>query len=296
MKIFRKSMCLLLAVIMVLGLAITASAEATTETLSVTASKTNPTVGEEFSIYLNASGDIGNIGAFQMDLYYDQDLFEYVGAETAFTPNHNTNETTGAKYIRLTTLDLTISTVLPKGQFCELKFNHIETDITDPIQGDKVKMTIYRDGADFGGSYKTAHTVRTNCPDVYCTLANNVTTGDVTQWTKVGTADEDGTLVVDTSTLAPGEYIFSIPGQYGNEYPDAIVGAPGGIRLTIHEKPIVKGDIDGDGVIDSTDVMALFNAINSGDDLDAAVADVNGDGVVDTFDVMALYEIIKSND
>ena len=122
MKIFRKSMCLLLAVIMVLGLAITASAEATTETLSVTASKTNPTVGEEFSIYLNASGDIGNIGAFQMDLYYDQDLFEYVGAETAFTPNHNTNETTGAKYIRLTTLDLTISTVLPKGQFCELKF------------------------------------------------------------------------------------------------------------------------------------------------------------------------------
>ena len=175
-------------------------------------------------------------------------------------------------------------------------FNHIETDITDPIQGDKVKMTIYRDGADFGGSYKTAHTVRTNCPDVYCTLANNVTTGDVTQWTKVGTADEDGTLVVDTSTLAPGEYIFSIPGQYGNEYPDAIVGAPGGIRLTIHEKPIVKGDIDGDGVIDSTDVMALFNAINSGDDLDAAVADVNGDGVVDTFDVMALYEIIKSND
>ena len=175
-------------------------------------------------------------------------------------------------------------------------FNHIETDITDPIQGDKVKMTIYRDGADFGGSYKTAHTVRTNCPDVYCTLANNVTTGDVTQWTKVGTADADGTLVVDTSTLAPGEYIFSIPGQYGNEYTDAIVGAPGGIRLTIHEKPIVKGDIDGDGVVDANDVMALFSAINSGDDLDAAVADVNGDGVVDTFDVMALYEIIKSND
>ena len=122
MKIFRKSMCLLLAVIMVLGLAVTASAEATTETLSVTASKTNPTVGEEFSIYLNSSGDIDKIGAFQMDLYYDQDLFEYVGAETKYEANHNTNKTTGAKYIRLTTLDLTISTVLPKGQFCELKF------------------------------------------------------------------------------------------------------------------------------------------------------------------------------
>ena len=122
MKIFRKSMCLLLAVIMVLGLAITASAEATTETLSVTASKTNPAVGEEFSIYLNSTGDIDKIGAFQMDLYYDQDLFEYVGAETAYTPNHNTNKTTGARYIRLTTIDFSISTVLPKGQFCELKF------------------------------------------------------------------------------------------------------------------------------------------------------------------------------
>ena len=174
-------------------------------------------------------------------------------------------------------------------------FNHIETDITDPVQGDKVTMTIYRDGADFGGSYKTAHTVRTNSPSVYCTLADSVTTGDVTKWKYVGTADADGTLVVDTSSLAPGEYIFAIPGQYGNENPDAIVGAPGGIRLTIHEKPVVKGDLNGDGVIDSTDVMALFNAINSGDDLDATVADVNGDGVIDARDVMALYNIIKSD-
>ena len=105
MKIFKKSMCLLLAVVMVLGMAITASAVETTETMSVTASKANPAVGEEFSIYLNASGDIAECGCFQMDLYYDQDLFEYVGANTAFTPNHNTNKT-----------------VIPKGQFCELKF------------------------------------------------------------------------------------------------------------------------------------------------------------------------------
>ena len=122
MKIFKKSMCLLLAVVMVLGMAITASAVETTETMSVTASKANPAVGEEFSIYLNASGDIAECGCFQMDLYYDQDLFEYVGANTAFKLNHNTNKTTGARYIRLTWLDLTSQTVIPKGQFCELKF------------------------------------------------------------------------------------------------------------------------------------------------------------------------------
>ena len=175
-------------------------------------------------------------------------------------------------------------------------FNHIETDITDPVQGDKVKMTIYRDGADFGGTYNTAHTVRTNCPSVYCTPADSVTTGDVTKWKYVGTAEADGTLVVDTSSLAPGEYIFSIPGQYGNENESAIVGAPGGIRLTIHEKTVtvIKGDINGDGVINAFDVTELYNAVSSGKELDTALADINGDGVVNALDVAALFALIQS--
>lgn len=175
-------------------------------------------------------------------------------------------------------------------------FNHIETDITDPIQGDKVKMTIYRDGADFGGTYNTAHTVRTNCPSVYCTPADSVTTGDVTKWKYVGTAEADGTLVVDTSSLAPGEYIFSIPGQYGNENESAIVGAPGGIRMTIREKTVtvIKGDINGDGVINAFDVTELYNAVSSGKELDTALADINGDGVVNALDVAALFALIQS--
>jgi len=121
MKIFKKSMSLLLAVIMVFGLAVTASAE-TSATLSVAASKTNPTVGEEFSVYLSASDDITGIFMSQMDLYYDQDLFEYVGANSSHTANHNTDKDTGERYIRLTTMDLNNSAVIAKGQFCELKF------------------------------------------------------------------------------------------------------------------------------------------------------------------------------
>ena len=132
----------------------------------------------------------------------------------------------------------------------------------------------------------SAQTEQETAPDAAAFRA-----GDVT----VELAEADGSLVVDTSTLAPGEYIFALAGQPGKENPGAICSTPGGIRLTIHEKPVVKGDINGDGVIDSTDVMALFNAINSGDDLDATVADVNGDGVIDARDVMALYNIIKSD-
>ena len=175
-------------------------------------------------------------------------------------------------------------------------FNYIVADKTDPVQGDKIKLELYHAGADMYGSYNTAHTLIDYSPSVYCTPVNDIVSGDVTTWQYVGNAEADGSLVVDTSTLAPGEYIFALAGQPGKENSGVICSTPGGIRLTIHEKPVVKGDINGDGVIDSTDVMALFNAINSGDDLDATVADVNGDGVIDARDVMALYNIIKGND
>ena len=174
-------------------------------------------------------------------------------------------------------------------------FNYIVADKTDPVQGDKIKLELYHAGADMYGTYNTAHTLIDYSPSVYCTPVNDIVSGDVTTWQYVGNAEADGSLVVDTSTLAPGEYIFALAGQPGKENPGAICSTPGGIRLTIHEKPVVKGDINGDGVIDSTDVMALFNAINSGNDLDATVADVNGDGVIDARDVMALYNIIKSD-
>lgn len=174
-------------------------------------------------------------------------------------------------------------------------FNYIVADKTDPVQGDKIKLELYHAGADMYGSYNTAHTLIDYSPSVYCTPVNDIVSGDVTTWQYVGNAEADGSLVVDTSTLAPGEYIFALAGQPGKENSGVICSTPGGIRLTIHEKPVVKGDLNGDGVINSTDVMALFNAINSGDDLDATVADVNGDGVIDARDVMALYNIIKSD-
>lgn len=174
-------------------------------------------------------------------------------------------------------------------------FNYIVADKTDPVQGDKIKLELYHAGADMYGTYNTAHTLIDYSPSVYCTPVNDIVSGDVTTWQYVGNAEADGSLVVDTSTLAPGEYIFALAGQPGKENPGAICSTPGGVRVTVHEKPVVKGDIDGDGKVNALDVSALYSAIFSGEELDAAVADINGDGKINVLDVSALYALVMNN-
>lgn len=173
-------------------------------------------------------------------------------------------------------------------------FNYIVADKTDPVQGDKIKLELYHAGADMYGTYNTAHTLIDYSPSVYCTPVNDIVSGDVTTWQYVGNAEADGSLVVDTSTLAPGEYIFALAGQPGKENPGAICSTPGGVRVTIHEKPVVKGDINGDGTVNVADVMALYTTIGSGEKPDAAVADFNGDGIINVADVMALYAFVQN--
>ena len=173
-------------------------------------------------------------------------------------------------------------------------FNYIVADKTDPVQGDKIKLELYHAGADMYGTYNTAHTLIDYSPSVYCTPVNDIVSGDVTTWQNVGDAEADGSLVVDTSKLAPGEYIFALAGQPGKENPGVICSTPGGVRVTVHEKPIVKGDIDGDGKVNALDVSALYSAIFSGEELDAAVADINGDGKINVLDVSALYALIMN--
>ena len=55
--------------------------------------------------------------------------------------------------------------------------------------------------------------------------------------------------------------------------------------------PMLIGDVNGDGVINSIDVMALFNYTIDKNDIDyvLALGDVNGDGIINSIDVMALF-------
>lgn len=145
MKIFKKSMSLLLAVLLILSLTVTAFAEETTATLGVTASKTDLTVGDEFSVYLNASDDITGIFTFQMDLCYDKEMFEVVSINTQFNSKNNVEQSK----IRFGTLDMTSKTVMAKGQFAEVKFRVLKIgsyhfQLTDCIIGG-MDMETYTD-------------------------------------------------------------------------------------------------------------------------------------------------------
>ena len=145
MKIFKKSMSLLLAVLLILSLTVTAFAEETTATLGVTASKADLTVGDEFSVYLNASDDITGIFTFQMDLCYDKEMFEVVSINTQFNNKNNVEQSK----IRFGTLDMTSKTVMAKGQFAEVKFRVLKTgsyhfQLTDCIIGG-MDMETYTD-------------------------------------------------------------------------------------------------------------------------------------------------------
>lgn len=56
--------------------------------------------------------------------------------------------------------------------------------------------------------------------------------------------------------------------------------------------PVLKGDMNGDGVIDVSDVTSLINVILGSMTAAPALSDMNGDGVVDVSDVTALINVI----
>ncbi|MDY5100650.1 MAG: Ig-like domain-containing protein, partial [Oscillospiraceae bacterium] len=112
-------------------------------------------------------------------------------------------------------------------------FNYITADKAAPAQGDEVTLTLYYAGPNMGTSSDTAQNLNTYCVDVYCTPVDSLASEDVTEWERLGTSDENGQLVVDTSNLEPGKYIVAVPGQYGADITDEICSTPGGMILTV---------------------------------------------------------------
>ncbi len=57
----------------------------------------------------------------------------------------------------------------------------------------------------------------------------------------------------------------------------------------------VYGDVNGDGIVSSVDITAIYNYLLNGDDTYLSTSDVDGDGVVSSVDITILYNILLGN-
>ena len=57
----------------------------------------------------------------------------------------------------------------------------------------------------------------------------------------------------------------------------------------------LPGDVDGDGVVTSYDVTALYNFLLNGDDSGIVNGDQDGDGVITASDITTVYSILLGN-
>lgn len=105
-------------------------------------------------------------------------------------------------------------------------------------QGETVTLNAMIAGPNVNGDCGTAQTPVTICPEIYIAPADEIPSGDVTEWDLLGTAEADGTFQLDTTNLAAGEYVVAMAGRYGSEITYDICSCPGGTRL------IVEADTD----------------------------------------------------
>lgn len=54
----------------------------------------------------------------------------------------------------------------------------------------------------------------------------------------------------------------------------------------------IKGDVNGDGIVSSVDVAAIYNYLLNDDDTYLSTSDINGDGIVSSVDITIIYNIL----
>ena len=63
----------------------------------------------------------------------------------------------------------------------------------------------------------------------------------------------------------------------------------------VAKAPAVYGDVNGDGVVTTNDVTAIYNYLLNGDETYLLTSDVDKDGVVSSVDITIIYNILLGN-
>ncbi len=92
---------------------------------------------------------------------------------------------------------------------------------------------------------------------------------------------------IDISKLDQGSHTFNFRAQY-------MFGEWGEPFTAEFTKSIIKGDVNGDGIVDVADIATIISVMAAGDKIVETVisADVNEDGVVDVADIATIISIM----
>ncbi len=100
------------------------------------------------------------------------------------------------------------------------------------------------------------------------------------------------TLKVDASVVA-GEYEIALDKIVMTASDESTIAQTEAkaVKLVVEEAPQgIKGDVNGDSVVDVMDAVAVYDIMAGAQPNDAA--DVNGDKVIDVMDVVAIFDIM----
>ena len=110
-------------------------------------------------------------------------------------------------------------------------------------------------------------------------------TGDADFRTITGITDTTYTV---TGLTAGATFTYKVKAQYTDGSESAWCTAK---TVTLQESSL-KGDVNGDGKVDTSDISALINKLLGTADWPDSRCDVNGDGSIDTSDISALINIL----
>lgn len=160
-------------------------------------------------------------------------------------------------------------------------------DMVSVPQGRIVPLTLYK--TVYGSNYTTDYINDARSADVFWLY--DMAEADISDWDSSGfygsnsaalRLDQDGHIVIDTESLAPGCYYLAVKGTSGG----SLEHAPAVFALTVTEPERVHyGDVNGDNTKDVIDAGIVRQyAAGKSVSLNLASADVNGDGKVDVID------------
>ena len=97
-----------------------------------------------------------------------------------------------------------------------------------------------------------------------------------------------------TSASEPGDYEITVSGAEAQNYEISYVKG----KLTIEKPAFIPGDVNGDGLVNVTDIVATVNYImeKPSSNFNEKAADLNGDGKVNVTDIVMMVSIIMSGD